>query len=223
MGYINTHWPELQASSILAEVFTTKPMLVHKRCKNPSDSLVRANTTYPKPDKVTATTNFNGELTKCPDRAKNCKNCPKPANQAFIKCNVTKQTYKLPPLRGPNPTKSVTCQTKNLIYALECKVCHKQYVGETKRTFKERIAEHLGDIKNQRLNKPLGKHFNLPGHKFGSITTCILELIKDDPALAETTSKRRAREYYWIMRLRTPEPFGLNSMIGSKSIIVHTN
>jgi hypothetical protein len=168
---------------------------------------------------VTVATNHNGELNGCPAGTKICKNCPKPANQAFIKCTVTKQTYKLPPLRGSKPSKSLSCQTKNLIYALECKVCHKQYVGETKRTFKERIAEHLGDIKNQRLNKPLGKHFNLPGHKFGSIKTCILELIKDNPDLPETTIKTRAREYFWIMRLRTPDPFGLNSMIGSKSSI----
>jgi hypothetical protein len=99
-----------------------------------------------------------------------------------------------------------------LVYALECKVCHKQYVGETKRSFKERIAEYLGDIKNKRLNKPLGKHFNLPGHQFGSIKTHILELIKQDPELPETTTKRRSREYHWIMKLRTPDPIGLNSM-----------
>jgi hypothetical protein len=85
-------------------------------------------------------------------------------------------------------------------------------VGETKRTFKERIAEHLGDIKNLRLNKPLGKHFNLPGHKFGTVKSYILELIKSDPMVINTTTRRKAREYFWIMRLRTPDPHGLNSM-----------
>jgi hypothetical protein len=39
-----------------------------------------------------------------------------------------------------------------------------------------------------------------------------LELIKQDPELPETTTKRRSREYHWIMKLRTPDPIGLNSM-----------
>jgi hypothetical protein len=210
MGFIQNHWDDLQSSSLLAEIFTKPPLLVHRRCKNLSDSLVKANTSYPKPDPGgRSNTNYNGEKNPCKTPFK-CKCCPKKLNQMGIKCTVTKQTYKLPSLR-------LSCQSKNLVYALECTVCHKQYVGETKRTFKERIAEHLGDIKNLRLNKPLGKHFNLPGHKFGTIKTFILELIKSNPDLITTTSRRKAREYFWIMRLRSPDPFGLNSMnIGNK-------
>jgi hypothetical protein len=205
MSYIKNHWGDLQASTLLSEIFTQPPLLVHRRCKNLSDSLVRANTTYPKPDPVgRKSTNFDGERNPCKTPFK-CKCCPKRSNQLGIKCTITKQTYKLPTLR-------LSCQSKNLIYALECSVCHKQYVGETKRTFKERTAEHLGDIKNLRLNKPLGKHFNLPGHKFGSIKTYILELIKSDPELTTTTSQRKAKEHFWIMRLRAPEPLGLNTM-----------
>jgi hypothetical protein len=204
MGYIMNHWPDLQTSPLTGEIFTKAPMLVHKRCKNLSDSLVKANTTYPKPDPGVTKTNYNGEKSPCKTQFK-CKCCPKKSNQAGIKCTITKQTYKIPTLR-------LSCQSKNLVYALECSVCHKQYVGETKRTFKERIAEHLGDIKNMRLNKPLGKHFNLPGHKFGTIKTYILELIKSDPEVTLTTTRRKAKEHFWIMRLRTPDPFGLNSM-----------
>jgi hypothetical protein len=205
LGYINQHWGDLESSSLLSEIFTKPPMLVHKRCKNLSDMLVRANTTYPKPDpggKIR--TNFNGELSPCKTPFR-CKCCPKKSNQLGIKCTVTQQTYKLPTLR-------LSCQSKNLVYALECSVCHKQYVGETKRTFKERTAEHLGDIKNLRLNKPLGKHFNLPGHKFGTIKTFILELIRGDPEATTTTSNRKAKEHFWIMRLRSCDPFGLNCM-----------
>jgi hypothetical protein len=63
-----------------------------------------------------------------------------------------------------------------------------------------------------RLNKPLGKHFNLPGHQFGTIKTYILELIKSDPELPSTTSKRKSKEHFWIMRLRSPDPLGMNTM-----------
>jgi hypothetical protein len=112
LSYIKNHWEDLQASSLLSEIFTQPPLLVHKRCKNLSDSLVRANTTYPKPDPGgRKPTNFNGERTPCKNPFK-CKCCPKKSNQLGIKCTVTKQTYKLPTLR-------LSCQSKNLVYALD--------------------------------------------------------------------------------------------------------
>jgi hypothetical protein len=89
-------------------------------------------------------------------------------------------------------------------------------VGETKRSFKERYAEHKGDIKNGRLNKPLGKHFNAKNHKAGHIRGVILETIHQDPDLQSCTELRKQRERFWIYRLRTPEPFGLNSYYANK-------
>jgi hypothetical protein len=110
---------------------------------------------------------------------------PKKANQKEIISTITKHTYIL-------PLKDIYCTTRNLIYALQCSVCHKQYVGETKISFKERMAKHLGDIKNKRSNKPLGKHFSLPGHQSGYIKTFILETLKGDPDHPSTTKRRRA-------------------------------
>jgi hypothetical protein len=89
-------------------------------------------------------------------------------------------------------------------------------VGETKRSFKERYAEHKGDIKNGRLNKPLGKHFNAKDHISGHIRGVILEVINIDPALPKCTEIRKERERFWIYRLRTPETFGLNSYYANK-------
>ena len=36
------------------------------------------------------------------------------------------------------------------------------YVGETERSLKERVSEHMRDVKNQ-AEKPIMRHFN--GHK----------------------------------------------------------
>jgi hypothetical protein len=207
MGIIREHWTDLQASPTFGNIFINLPRLVHTRGKNLSDSLVKANTTYPKADPPSKTQGGSKTptITICRNQFK-CKSCPKKSNQKGIKSIITKQTYIL-------PSKDLYCTTRNLIYALECNVCHKQYVGETKRSFKERIAEHLGDIKNKRLNKPLGKHFSLPGHQTGSILTFILETLKGDPDHPLSVIKRRTRERFWIYRLRTPEPLGLNTML----------
>ena len=58
----------------------------------------------------------------------------------------------------------ITCQTRNLIYCATCLKCTQQYIGQTDRTLQERIQEHLGYIRNEKLNQATGEHFNLDGH-----------------------------------------------------------
>jgi hypothetical protein len=90
MGFIYARWDDLFSSQILSEVFQTKPMLVHKRCKNLKDMIVRANTTYPKPDPPSHPPDWNNLGSKCKNALTNCKTCPKRDTQKSIKCNVAK-------------------------------------------------------------------------------------------------------------------------------------
>ena len=95
---------------------------------------------------------------------------------------------------------------------LTCKQCHMQYIGETKRSFRVRISEHLGDIRNKRNHKPVAKHYNSKNHTINCLKATILETITRDPELDSTTEVRRSRELFWIHRMRTLDPQGLNSM-----------
>ena len=70
---------------------------------------------------------------------------------------------------------SVNCQSKNLIYLLECKKCRKQYKGETERTLQDRLSDHLGYVRNAHLTKATGFHFNQPGHKISDMQITITE------------------------------------------------
>ena len=62
---------------------------------------------------------------------------------------------------------------------IECKTCNKQYIGETKRTLRERFSEH-----RQATNNPLHanaaaavpSHFSLPGHSITDMGLIPLEL-----------------------------------------------
>jgi hypothetical protein len=85
-------------------------------------------------------------------------------------------------------------------------------VGETKRSFRIRISEHLGDIRNNRNYKPVAWHFNSKHHKISNVMALILESITKDPEEQATTDHRRDREVHWIYQLRTVDPLGLNSM-----------
>ena len=64
-----------------------------------------------------------------------------PANH--VKCHNTGQA--LPILTDSN----LNCKTTNVIYLVSCRLCNKQYVGETKREFGERMREHKNKEKGQ--------------------------------------------------------------------------
>jgi hypothetical protein len=132
LGIINSEWHQLQASPKLSKIFNSRPMLAHKRAPNIRDTLVRATTEYPvvQRDRV----KFNPNQTPC--KRRNCQYCPKAATQGNIKSKITKQSYRT--------TKFVSCEAKNVIYCIECTQCGKQYIGETKRSFRIRISEHMG-------------------------------------------------------------------------------
>ena len=80
----------------------------------------------------------------------------------------------------------ITCQTKNLIYCATCEKCSQQYIGQTDRTLQERIQEHPGYIRNEKLNQATGEHFNLDGHFIHDMRISVIEkLHKTDRATRE--------------------------------------
>ena len=47
----------------------------------------------------------------------------------------------------------ITCDSANLTYMIQCKRCKKQYIGETKRTLRERFKEHRQATNNRHATK----------------------------------------------------------------------
>ena len=72
----------------------------------------------------------------------------------------------------------ITCTTSNIIYLISCRICGIQYVGETKNSIKKRFYGHRSTVKNQKLDTPMGQHFNLPNH---SISDMILRALRRLP------------------------------------------
>ena len=95
----------------------------------------------------------------------------------------------------------ITCTTSNIIYLISCRICGIQYIGETKNSLKKRFYGHRSTVKTQKLDTPVGQHFNLPNH---SISDIILQGIE---ALANRReSVRLSREKMWIKRVHTIHP-----------------
>ena len=58
-----------------------------------------------------------------------------------------------------------------------------RYIGESERSLKDRVCEHLGYINTHRIDQPAGKHFNMRGHSKADMRVVILERVfKQDPA-----------------------------------------
>ena len=165
VGIINSEWHQLASSPQLSKLFRNKPLLAHKRAPNLRDTLIRATTQYP--PVLDTRVKFNPNATKF--RRYNCPYCPKAAAHGHIQSKITKQTYRT--------TKFVSCESRNVIYCINCSQCGKQYIGETKRSFWIRISEHMGEVRNGRNYKPVAKHFNSQNHSIKNMKTSILETL----------------------------------------------
>ena len=94
---------------------------------------------------------------------------------------------------------------KDVVYGIECKICRKTvYVGETGRELRDRIKEHLRGIKLKR-DTALSHHFNGNNHSINDMNVTVLENV-------ESCSKSHLmrRQTYWINKLNTQLPSGLN-------------
>ena len=64
----------------------------------------------------------------------------------------------------------ITCKSTNLTYMIECHKCKKQYIGETKRTLRERFTEHRQKSQKNpshaNATAAVPTHFNLLDHSF---------------------------------------------------------
>ena len=101
---------------------------------------------------------------------KNCKICPYVKSCKVIKATHTDTVIHL--------HKHHDCQTKNIIYLIQCKKCKwAQYIGETQETLETRFSQHLGYVSRNEQDKAAGFHFNLPGHSAADMEIMVLEKI----------------------------------------------
>ena len=103
----------------------------------------------------------------------------------------------------------VTCKLANVIYGIVCKECEKGvYVGETGNTIYERFQNHISSIKRKK-DEPISRHFNGNKHNLGKMKILGLEALRQFDI-----HQRKIRESFWIQKLRSISPAGLNENKG---------
>ena len=78
-----------------------------------------------------------------------------------------------------------------------------KYIGQTGRTFHDRIREHMYDIKKGK--KMSGIHYSQEGHTHWDFQVQIIEKVTPNSELL-----RLDREEFWIRKFSTKIPFGMN-------------
>ena len=170
-----------------------------RRPKNLRDLLVRARISKPN------TTQYpQGRFSTICHRV-GCIYCNQLNRTGTITCPLNGRTY--------TTRHNITCTTNNIIYCLACTRCDKLYVGQTKRTVRERIGEHFTTIRRNKQQYVVGRHFNSTGHTgTRDVRIYVLEFISIPPDSPDAKSRREDVELKWIYRLRSAVPLGLNLM-----------
>ena len=118
----------------------------------------------------------------------------------------------------------LSCKSNNIVYLITCSVCKIQYVGETGRNFDIRMSEHIKFIERKSKNMRIYQHFTNDEHftdNNGNILPTnkrlrfqIIESIKSvNLSDGDARKLRLNRELYWISKMKTAYPLGLNEKI----------
>ena len=186
---IDHHWSRIESSSKLSKIFPEKPILAYRRPKSLKDILVNSKIAH------NGTNEPTGHSAPC-----NTSRC--------LTCKIMCQTHSFNSKSGAISSIRGThnCKSSNVVYLITCNVCQKQYVGETIQALNRRINLHRSDWHTRKFNRaPVAEHFHEIGHSFDNIELCCIEANEQ-----WTDEQRKARETYWIRRLNTVQPHGIN-------------
>ena len=182
-------------------------MIAFKRNKNVGE-LIGGNTI--KNNKVQKSNEIKrkGKCTPCysNNRALCCKQLQ---NTETFKSFQTKQTFRI--------YHHLSCKSKYIIYLMECNLCKIQYVGKSETSFNIRLNNHRKDTKNTK-SIPADSHFRKPGHDFTKNARFILIEQLNNIENKSKESLRlilKRREDFWIKKLETLKPKGLNQELNN--------
>ena len=129
---------------------------------------------------------------------KNCATCP------YIFHGLTNYTF-FSTAKTRSINSHITCETKNLIYMIQCNRCPLQYIGETKRHLKDSFNGHRRLLDNANTkSKPatVAEHFLSSPHNISKD----MQLILIEKIFSNRDSIRKAREAFLISKGRKIVP-----------------
>jgi hypothetical protein len=190
---VNRYWDLLKLSkekSVRDVNENYTPIVAFKRPKNLSDYLIKSD--------LNVQDNIQGANSCNRPRCSHCKNINK--GTQFTSHN-TGETFNL--------RCNTTCKSDNVIYLITCTECNLQYVGQTSQQVSKRMNSHRFDVNNftdPAFSSLVASHFNSNKHSLSNFSFMPIDIVRN-------TVNRLCKETFWIHRLKTLHPDGLNSKV----------
>ena len=188
------HWRSMVSRDPkLQEVFPAPPLVAYKVAPNLRSKLIRAKVP---PAPTTRPRRRKQGMKRC--NKPGCPACPYIQPGPTFKAKATNHAVDL--------NAEADCNTCNLVYAISCGAarCGDQYIGQTSKSLKERLRQHLGYV--DRNVEATGRHFNLPGHSKSDLKITIVEKIHDRDVWVreeiESMHIRKANTFYKGINLK---------------------
>ncbi|XP_075208170.1 uncharacterized protein LOC142313072 [Anomaloglossus baeobatrachus] len=143
MTVLRRHWGILRADPSLQDYIPPRPLVTFRKGRALKDRLVHSFYEAPKAPGTWLDRKPIGTF-----RCGHCKFCKWVAQKKEVVSAITGKTYRI--------REFVNCGSEGVIYLITCN-CPLNYIGKTKREFRKRIGEHLGDIRNAR-DTPVSRH-----------------------------------------------------------------
>ena len=190
---INKYWDLLKLSknASVKQLHTYKPIMAYSRPKNIKD--IQTQSKFSPHDSSILSSG------KCSRRR--CSHCCNIVTNSSFTSNITDDKF--------NIRCNTDCSSKNVIYIIKCKKCNIQYVGETKQNVSKRMNSHRFDIRNfsdPTYSSHVAAHFNSPSHSLDDFSFMPIDNVCND-------FDRLCKETFWIHKLQTLYPFGLNAKL----------
>ena len=179
---LNRHWKSLTSDPYFSKIYPKPPMVAFKKLPNLKQQLI--HTKIPQIQSRSQRRMKKG-LKKC--LKPRCQVCPYLIeNQTAKSRNSNSES---------NLDTTVNCDSTHVVYLISCNKCRAQYIGETERSLRKRISEHLSYIDHGR--EATGGHFNSKGHNKSDVRVQVLEKVLE-------------KEKYWIQEFSSRHGPGLN-------------
>jgi len=153
--------------------------------------------------KATRTTSKSMLPNTCKPGSIRCPNIKCKACTYIVECTSFYSTYNN---RTFDLHYKFTCASANIVYLVTCTKCNMQYVGETGRSLRDRITDHVSCIKLKKPT-PIGLHFNQAGHGLKHFTILAIEQFDEN-----SEAIRHMKETTWQHLLQTAHPLGINNL-----------
>ena len=151
---------------------------------------------------------LNGKYMPC-SSTRPSLSCTQIVNTQTFMSHQTKRTF--------NIFYKLTCKSQQVIFLMECILCKIQYVGKSETPFNLRLNNHGKNVNNPKAISACS-HFKIHGHnimKHAKFT--LIEQLTEISNISKDTIRLwlKRREYFWIIKLETLAPKGLNQELNN--------